>query len=273
MSPVVRARRAGEEEEAPKLPLTDEQIQENDRSFLLDFFSLGVSVHKYTAVALYHEAQRVPSDSTIDTADKPRIQSSLRAQIFAEAVASMETAGKLVFAIRERRGDGIACRYVNGSESHSERGLRLFRETEANLLSALRIPLGTALPTYVSAQDLDAMSQRLHRMYLAYLDPDDAGRERKHIVEAYRAIKHGSSLVADPRKLSVWSGTFTMGHVWMLTRWPRRNEGSAELEIKEIDMPQRSVTNDIEICRLAEGVCSNLCHLVIDLLNAGNLPY
>jgi hypothetical protein len=253
--------------------LTEEQVRENDLRFLLDFYSLGVSVHKYTAVALYHEAQRVPFDSTIDAGNKLRIQSSLRAKIFAEAVASMETSGKWVYAIRNRHGDGIAYRYVNGGEGQAERGLRLFRRSGTDLLSALRVPPDLPLPTYFTPRVLDEMSEHLHRMYLAYLAPDAAGQETKDIVEAYRAIKHGSSLVCDPRKVSIWSGPFTIGHVWMLARWPRRNEGSAELVMKEIEMQQHSVTRDVEICRQTETVCSNLCRLIIDLLKARSLPY
>lgn len=255
------------------MPLSDEQVRDNDRRFLRDFLSLGAAVHRYTAIGLYHEAQRIPSDQSIKAEDGPYIQTSLRAKIFAEAVASMETVGKLAYAVRNRRSDGIACRYVRGTEAHSENGLRLFRQPRTHLLSALDIPMDASLPSDAHESALAAMSTSMHLLYLAYLAPAPSGREGKQIVEAYRAIKHGSNLVADPRTVSIWPRAATKGHVWMLTKWPLRAEGNDQLDIKEIGMSQDSVLSNIEMCKLADVMCKNLCQLVIYLLDAGSLPY
>lgn len=250
--------------------LNDNQIRDNDRRFLIDFYSLGVAVHEYTAVALYHEAQRLLTDDAISTDDKPRIQMAIRAKIFAEAVASMETVGKLVYAIRNRKSTGIAYRYVQGSEAHSERGLRLFKKKGTNLLDQLQLP---SMRNHGILGDLEAMSEAIHRIYTAYLDPDSAGCERKNIVAAYRAIKHGSLVVNDPRSISIWPCSATTGHVWMITRWPSNTEGLEQLELKEINNDQDAVSGDIDICKQATTLCSNLCQLLICLIDQNALTY
>lgn len=251
--------------------LTQNQVRDNDRSFLLDLYSLGASVHEYTAVGLYHEAQRLSNDQTINAADKPRIQTALRAKIFAEAVASMETVGKLLHAIRNRAPHGVAFRYVQGSESHSEKGLRLFKDPGTDLASQLR--LFSAIQDSDLQANLDEMSKALHKIYRAYLDPDESGQEHKNIVNAYRAIKHGSLIVNDPRNLSIWPCNVSTGHAWMITRWPSNSEGSNQLELKEIDADQSSVNRDIDICKQATLLCSNLCQLVIRLIDQKALHY
>ena len=95
------------------------------RRFLLDFLSTGSSTHRYVAVGLYHELQLIHNATDIDSDEKPRIQTVLRAKIFSEAVASMETVGKLLYAIKSRTPDGIACRYIRGTVGHSEKGLQV----------------------------------------------------------------------------------------------------------------------------------------------------
>lgn len=259
------------------MALTALELAENDQRFLLDFHSLGASAHEYTATALYHEAQRVCQDANIPHLDKPRIQTVLGAKMFAEAVASIETVGKLLNAIRMRHPDGIACRYVNGTEAHSEQGLRLFRSPAADLLGGLGLPSDEhaqeAFGGRPIKRDCESIRDHCHRLYKAYLDPRPDGRERKSIVEAYRAIKHGSNILSDPRKVSIWPIDAEPGRIWMITRWPRKNEGREQLEVKEVGLDQDRVTDYIEICHRSSVVCSNLCLLVIALIRSDLLTY
>lgn len=259
------------------MALTLEQVKVNDYRFIYDFYSLGAWAHQYTATALYHEAQRIPDDHNIALEDKPRIQMVLRAKIFAEAVASMETIGKLLFAIKSRRTDGIASQFVNGSESHSERGLRMFHSTNSTVSELLHLPTADELQSLNSGEDVGDFMERLKRVmegiFQAYLEPNSSGREMKSIVEAYRAIKHGNCLSVDPRTVSVVNVSVRQGHVWMITRWPRRNETMDKLNIKEIGLTEDQVINDMRICEQVATCMSNLCSVLIRLLEAGTLTY
>ncbi len=260
------------------MALTLEQIQENDRRFLTDFHSTGVWTHEYAAIALHHEALRLPDDTLLDPSDKPRVQMVIVAKIFAEAVASMETLGKLLQAIRARHPDGIAYRYVNGTEHDSERGLRLFRRPPTDLLQVLRLP---ALPEVEAVlpepggvqQTIEAMSEHIQEVYAAYLEPRPDGSEAKSIVRAYRHIKHGSCLVTDPRTVAIWSAQPSPEDVHILTRWPNAQESNEHLELKSVSMREPDVLQNIGICKLASVVGSNLCQLAVKLIDAGLLSY
>ena len=100
------------------MEIMDRKMMANlDRQMLLDFYSLGAWVHQYTATALYHEAQSLPTDPNISPDDKPRIQAVLRAKILAEVVASMETLGRFCFAVEHRMHNGFSAAFIN--ESHN----------------------------------------------------------------------------------------------------------------------------------------------------------
>ncbi len=256
------------------MPIADTQIKDNDRRFLHDFFSLGASVHDYTATALYHEAQNVVRDGSISAADRPKIQQALRAKIFCEAIASMETAGKLLNAISRRTGSGIACRYVNGDEADSERGLRLFKAPNTDILGALGLP--SSLPPGASSSSLIAMGDLAHTLYLDYLEPEDkpGGRETKDKVNTYRAIKHGSNVVCDPRSVSIWGGSYARGKLRALVHWPEAHEAPAAFQMTDhIDMRPAATSADIETCSQAATLCGNLCQLVVWQLQSGVLSY
>lgn len=257
--------------------LTPQEIADNDQHFLGDFYSLGAWAHEYAAIALYHEAQRVPHDTKIPMPDRPKIQTVLGAKMFAEAVASMETVGKLLYAVRNRHPDGIARRYVNGTEGHSENGLRLFRLPSADMMGALNLPPVESVDNVLGGEsikaDCDGMRNHCHNLYEAYLEPGPNGVERKRAVQAYRAIKHGSLILNDPRLVSIWPVQALQGHIWLLTRWPRQPEGKEQLEIMEAGLDQGPVAGYITICKKSSIVCSNLCQLVIRLLQKGLLTY
>lgn len=249
-----------------------------DRTFLLDFFSLGTWVHKYTALALYHEIQRIPHDVNVLDEDKPRIQMVLRAKILAEVASSMETLGRFAFAVRNRGLSGIASHYTNMREDRANDFYRLCTEG-MTAESLLNIPDRNIIATECHDHDIPLFLKQIGEMFVAYGDIylDDTGDyvTAKKLVKTYNGIKHGGHIVNNITTLPPFPIDVQKGMVPVSVRWPIFGEpiNNETMLFVTRSMEQEMVTEDIEYTTRTATVLSNLCQLLILMLDKGILSY
>lgn len=266
--------------------MTDDDLRRLDRQWLLDFFSLGAWVHQYTATALYHQAQKLPTDPTVAVGDGPRIQAALRAKIVAEVAASHETLGRFGWAIEHRHDAGMAAQFVNMREDQAKgfyNGMIPAELTPDKLMERWELPRMTELANIAPAAEvnefLEALATALPRYAAAYLgrDPTDPkAPARPLLTRAYNAIKHGSHVVANPGRLVEPLAGPEDGHViYILTRWPNRDEELSATTVQMItrSLNQEAMTEDLEILRQQAILVSNLCQLLIAVGDARQLTY
>ena len=257
-----------------------------DRQMLLDFYSLGAWVHQYTATALYHEAQRIPADAEIAGGDKPRIQAALRAKILAEAVASMETLGRFCFAVEHRIQNGFAAAYVNQSHNVANEfyqdilNLGSINVNPDTLLTKLELPSLQQLQHLPLEDDvnefLTLLSDLLGRIAERYIDDDPNPTARRKLTQAYNAIKHGSHVVGNPPVLTApFHGTFEQQAITIIRQWPIRDQDitSDSLIFVQRSLSQEAVMEDLQIITDIAKALSNLCQMLIVLLDQNLLTY
>lgn len=253
-------------------------IMEMDRRFLHDFYSLGVWSHQYIAIALYHEAQRVPLDVSITTEDKPRIQMILRAKILSEVTAAMETIGRLCFAVTYRGKSGIAAHFIN---------MRFNRANDfyKSLLTSTTVEESMKLPDrHTIESDIEfpwvsdffkSLQQRLHLIASAYLDQSETRHASNKLGRAYNAIKHGSHIVNNVHLLIPVPVEMSLGNVPVLTRWPIYPEEADNKTMVLItrSMSEEAVNEDLEIIKDIAVLMNNLIQILIRMIDKKTLVY
>ncbi|MCI0184846.1 hypothetical protein [Sulfoacidibacillus ferrooxidans] len=254
-------------------------VESLDRQMLLDFYSLGAWVHQYTATALYHEAQQIPTDKRVSPDDRPRIQMVLRAKIVAEAVSSFETLGRFCFAVRNRGKSGISSRFINMKKNRANDFYRLCTSNDKSPESLLRLQDRRELRSIVSPYETDAFFEQLEELLPnlaeAYLDDIEEVSKKRRLTRAYNAIKHGSHIINNIVELSPIHVSVEMGYVPIVTRWPKFGEEINDNTMIFItrSMSQESVTEDLEFIRQIAIVLSNLAQLLILLIDRNELEY
>lgn len=249
-----------------------------DRNFLLDFFSLGAWAHHYTAMALYHEAQRIPHDASVSDDDKPRIQMVLRAKILGEVAASMETLGRFAFAVRNRGLSGIASLYTNMRENRANDFYRLCKEG-TNAENLLNLPVRSFIETECDNHEISPFMEQIEEMFVTYsdiyLDDKEDYVTAKKLVKTYNGIKHGSHIVNNITTLPPFPVEVQMGMVPVSVRWPMFGEPINEETMVFVTraMGQETVIEDIEYTTRVANALSNLCQLLILMLDKGILSY
>ncbi|QSO50906.1 hypothetical protein JZ785_18750 [Alicyclobacillus curvatus] len=253
-------------------------ILEMDRRFLLDFYSLGVWAHQFTAVALYHEAQRVPSDRSIAVDDKPRVQTVLRAKILSEVAASMETLGRLCFAVGTRGRSGIAAHFVN---MRFNRATTFYKSlfTSETIEELMKLPnrhkIGKDVELPWVVEFFETLQQRLPSIAGAYLDQQDAPITGNKLGRAYNAIKHGSHIVNNVQELSPVPVDMSLGNVPILTRWPLHSEEISDETMILISrsMSEEAVNEDLAIIKEVCIIMNNLSQILIRMIDKKALAY
>lgn len=255
-----------------------------DRQWLLDFFSLGAWVHQYTGIALYQAAQRIPSDITIAADDRPRIQAALRAKILGEVAGSMETLGRLCWSIQHREPNGIAAEFIN---MRQDQAVSFYKEiligpiTAPNLIKKLGLP---PLPTLVTLalkdnveEFLDQLTTALVRYASIYIDPDPTNSTNGSLLRrSYNAIKHGSHVIANAPVLVAPTRISEERHsIYITVRWPKQDEEMSNTTLGMVtrSMKQEDVATDLEVIRTIAVIMTNLCQLLIVLLDRDILTY
>ncbi len=254
-------------------------VENLDRRMLLDFFSLGAWVHQYTATALYHEAQKIPSDENVSPDDRPRIQMVLRAKIVGEVVSSFETLGRFCFAVRNRGKSGIASQFINMSRNRAHDFYKLCMSNDDSPESLLSIQDRHELKAIVSDYESDAFLENLENLFPilaeAYLDDDHEPTKKRRLTRAYNAIKHGNHIINNIVELSPIPVSIEKGYIPIVTRWPHFGEdiNSNTMIFITRSMSQESVTEDLEFIRQVAVVLSNLAQLLIRLIDKKSLKY
>ncbi len=263
------------------------EISRYDRQWLQDFFSLGAWAHQYTSVALYQAAQRVPSDPAIAPDDRPRIQTVLRAKILGEVAASMETLGRFCWSIQRREPDGISAQFIN---MRRDQAVPFYKEmltppvTAERLLETLRLPQQSTLASLSLTEDpiefIDQLATGLLRYAAIYVDPGDpsvpeSSASRNLLRQSYNAVKHGSHLIANPPMLLAPFPIDVDPHsIYMAVRWPKCNEAlsSSTTQMVTRSLRQKEVTEDLNVIRTIAVLVTNLCQLLIHLIDHDLLP-
>lgn len=260
-----------------------------DRNWLLDFLSLGAWVHQYTATALYHEAQRIPNDKTIAVDDRPRIQAALRAKILVEVAASFDTLGRLCWSIENRGVIGIAAQFINIRKDQATEFYAAVVKLPADIscvIKKLGLPSLTTLSNLPLGENVeDFLLQLITRLrdygniYIDHKDTEQPGHPSHTpslLRQSYNAIKDGSYVIANAPKLIEPITMDADSHaVYIAIRWPQRGDDitTSSLQLVTRSMKQDVVMEDLERIRTVAVIMSNLCQLLIVLLDRNLLVY
>ena len=264
--------------------MDESAMKRYDRQWLLDFFSLGAWAHQYTGVALYQAAQRIPTDNTIAPTDRPRIQAALRAKILGEVAASMETLGRLCWSIEHRAPNGIAAEFINMRE---DKAVPFYKEvvippiTVEGLLKRFNLPPLSTLTTIAVNEDvkefLEQLSTALVRYASIYIDSDGTNSTNANLLRrSYNAVKHGSHVIANAPVLVEPSKIREDPHsIYIATHWPKRNEEMSEATLGMVtrSMKPKDVLDDLDVIRTIAVIMTNLCQLLIALIDQNMLAY
>ncbi len=270
--------------------MEDHEISQYDRQWLHDFFSLGAWAHQYTSAALYQAAQRVPSDPAIAVDDRPRIQAVLRAKILGEVAASIETLGRFCWSVQNRQPDGIAATFINMRRDQAvEFFAAMLRPvvTGETLLETLHLPDQSTLASLSLNDDpivfVDQLATRLGRYAAIYVDPNASNPSQAAATlgntsllrQSYNAIKHGSHLIANPPLLLAPSPITVDQHsIYIAVHWPERNETISPSTTRLVtrSLKEAEVKDDLDVIRTIAILLTNLCQLLIQLIDRDLLP-
>jgi len=251
-----------------------------DRAMILDFYSLGAWLNQYTATALYKAAQQIPMDSTVPPNDKPRIQMALRAKILAEVVAAMETLGRFCYAVQHRSPDGFAANFVDMTTNRANDFYRSINMSAMSLIDRLNLPSLDELEKLHLKADIggffSALDEMLQLLAPAYDDNDTDHSQRRKLTQTYNAIKHGNHVVNNPEILAhPLSITLSQDPVAIIRRWPKCGDPIDETTMifVERSMGMDAVKEDLDIVKKIAEALSNLCQLLIVLIDHKQLTY
>ncbi|MHB1681515.1 MAG: hypothetical protein ACYCYO_01625 [Bacilli bacterium] len=255
--------------------MNSKQIRDMDKRMLHDFFSLGAWVHQYTSIALYRQAQQVLNDKDIDKMDLPRIQMTMRAQIAVQAFDSLRLFGRFCSSVLSRGKSGIAYSFLNDNHCINAFYRTQLQDNET-IENTLRIPSREELEQTLGWKGVSEFLTSMQKITKQFAEVILNSDKEDHYLPIDKFVKSFQKgfIINNPIHLfplELYPRQEEMGYVSIVDKWPLTN--SKELSITRTEMSQDSVLRDLGICKDVSIILSNLCQLLIKMIERDILTY
>jgi hypothetical protein len=246
-----------------------DQQREVDTAFLYDIFSFGWYNRLVSALAMYDQIVRIKDFSAAyDLLVQPnRAQKILRAKLFAEYVALLESFGGLCISLRERHNSSIRETFINVQPFQvAEFYNNILQSKKDSIAKHLKFPPPEKLKDAAHANELKEID-------LVYIKSSyrNLGLKIKEIAKQYTAKK--SLLVRNYNKVK-HCFPVVEGTNWLMPPIPEEHVAIYSIEsIGYVTMSQKDAVKEIENIRTITIIGSELLAMCKCLSDSGLLFY